>query len=150
MPTRDAGTRQDTFVIFCSMITGPDGPKDLGIWDKRTGGAADSDDVKYYPGAMAPQKSLGGRAVNDNIVLMRNYDRIDDHDSIQFLLNAVGKGRIGASQRPINQETGIAYGKAITWTGVLKRVLVPEPDSESTSAAMIEIEISVSGPPVAM
>lgn len=148
MAVRDAGTRQDTFVLFCTLEFGGRA-YDMGIWDKRTGGAADSDDVKYYPGAMGSQKSLGGRAINDNIVLQRNYDRIDDHDSIQLLLSARGKGRWTAAQRPMDQE-GNPYGKAVVWIGVLKRVLLPEPDSESTSAAMLEIEVSVSGPPAAM
>lgn len=148
MAVRDAGTRQDTFVLFCTLVFGGRA-YDMGIWDKRTGGAADSDDVKYHPGAMAQQVSLGGRAINDNVTIQRLYDRIDDHDQIQLLINARGKGRWSVSQRPMDQE-GNPYGKAITWIGTLKRVLVPEPDSESTSAAMIEIEVSVSGPPAAL
>jgi len=41
------------------------------------------------------------------------------------------------------------YGKAVVWTGKLKRVLIPDVDSEATAAALIEVEISVDSAPAA-
>jgi|SRR5262245_30577241 len=143
IPPRQAGTRQDTFVVRL-IVQG----NSFGIWDKKTGGELDSDEVKYYPGGMNKVVSLGGRLTPGNITLQRLYDRVDDHDRINTLLNTVGKGNITVSQRPMDLN-GQPYGKTIYWTGRLKRVLVPDVDSEATSAALIEVEISTDGIPQA-
>ena len=144
MAVRDAGTRQDTFVIRLTL----DGVS-FGIWDKKDGGELDSDSTTYYPGAMKDQQDLGGRATAGNITLQRLYDRVDDHDKINTLLNAVGRGKITITQRPMD-ENGNEYGKAITWNGRLKRVTPPSVDSESSSAALYEIECTIKGRPVAI
>jgi hypothetical protein len=141
---RNNGTRQDTFRILVQI-----GGNDWGTWDKKTGGELDSDEVKYYPGGMEAVQSLGGRITPANLVLQRLYDRKDDHDRIQSLFNAVGKQNVKVTQRPLTLN-GDGYGKLVTWTGVLKRVLVPDVDSEATSAALIEIEVSVGSPPAAI
>lgn len=136
-----AGTRQDTFItrVFLNNAY-------MGVFDKRTGGALDSDDVTYYPGGMADRVSLGGRKTTDNVVLQRLYDLQDDHDKINTWFNAVGKGTVVIEQRPMDENEN-EYGKALIWIGKLKRVFVPEPDSEGTGAAMLEIEISVASSP---
>jgi len=143
MALRLAGTRQDTFVVRVSL-----NGVSLGIWDKKTGGALDSDDIKYYPGGMLPPIMLGGKKTTDNITLQRNYDRVDDHDKIGTLLNAVGSGVVDISQRPMDPDRN-EIGKSITWTGILKRVMVPDVDSESTTASLVEIEVTISGFPTA-
>lgn len=138
---RNAGTRQDTWVVRV-MING----NSFGVWDKKTGGELDSDDLKYYPGGMVDPEALGGRRTTANLVLQRIYDRLDDHAKINTILNAVGKGRVSVSQRPMDLD-GNEFGNPIVWNGILKRCLVPDVDSEATAAAMIEIEVSVSGFP---
>jgi len=143
MAVRDSGTRQDTFSVIVQL-----NGNTLGVWDKKTGGELDSDDIKYYPGAMAKVQSLGGRVTPGNLVLQRLYDRQDDHDKINTLFNAVGRGKVKVTQRPLDLD-GNGYGKRIVWTGKLKRVNVPDADSEATAAALIEIEVSVDGAPVA-
>lgn len=145
---REAGTRQDTFVLYVTLEPGRGLLSfDSGVWDKRSGGALDSDEVKYYPGRMQDQISLGGRRTTDNVVLSRLYDIHDDHDIIDIWLNAVGRGRVTVVQRPMDQDGNVYRGKALFWAGKLKRVFVPEVDSESTTAAMVEIEVSVAGIP---
>lgn len=141
---RDAGTRQDTFVIRVTV----DGVS-FGIWDKKTGGDMDSDTTTYYPGAMRAQQDLGGRATASNITVQRLYDRFDDHDRINVLLNGAGKAKVTISQRPMDEDEN-EYGKSIIWNGRLKRVLVPDVDSESSSAALVEIEVAIKGRPVAI
>lgn len=142
-PLRTAGTRQDTWIIRLHM----DGVS-LGVWDKKSGGELDSDEIIYYPGGMVPPITLGGKMTTSNVTLSRNYDRVDDHDKINALLAAVSKGKLTISQKPMDQD-GLEYGRAITYNGILKRVGIPEVDSESTSACMIEIEATVMGYPVA-
>lgn len=144
MAVRDAGTRQDTFVIRLH-ING----ESFGIWDKKTGGDLDSDTTTYFPGAMKDQEDLGGRATASNITLQRLYDRVDDHDRINTLLAGAGKAKVTVSQRPMDEDAN-EYGKSIIWSGRLKRVLPPDVDSESSSAALYEVEISVKGRPVAI
>jgi len=144
MALRLAGTRQDTFVVRVSL-----NGVSLGIWDKKTGGALDSDDIKYYPGGMLPPIMLGGKKTTDNITLQRNYDRVDDHDKIGTLLGAVGSGVVDVSQRPMDPDGHEWPGKSVTWTGILKRVMVPDVDSESTTASLVEIEVTISGFPTA-
>lgn len=144
---RTAGTRQDTWIIRCILTTETGSSVNLGVFDKKSGGELDSDDIKYYPGGMVPPISLGGKRTTGNVTLQRLYDRIDDHDKINTLFLAAGKGQIKIAQRPMDPD-GHEYGKSIQYVGTLKRVSVPETDSESTSAAMLEIEVGIAGYPV--
>lgn len=143
MAVRNAGTRQDTFRVIVHL-----NGNSFGVWDKKSGGELDSDETRYSPGGMLPQISLGGRKQTGNVTLSRLYDRKDDHDRINTLFNAVGKGKVTISQRPMDPD-GNAYGRPIIYNGTLKRVTVPDVDSESSTAAMIEIEVTVSGYPAA-
>jgi hypothetical protein len=61
-------------------------------------------------------------------------------------MDGVGKSKVKITQRPMDFE-GNGYGKHITYVGILKRVLPPETDSESGSAAMLEIEVTINGAP---
>jgi len=138
----------------------------LGDWDKKTGGEVDSEEVKYYPGGIYEPISLGGRINPGNITLQRLLDRNDDWESggadpdkgtpvgggpgqgtVSRLLAAVGKHEAKVTMRPLDLN-GDFYGlRRLVWTGIVKRVLIPDVDSESTSAALIEVEISVSRRP---
>lgn len=134
-------TRQDTWTISVTLnnqiIYGD-------IFDKKTGGEVDSDDTKYYPGAMGPPISLGGRVTIGNVTLQRLYQPERDHANINDWLQAVGSGRVDVTQRP-RYITGGEFGKMIHYSGILKRVLVPEVDSEASGPAMLEIEVSPDG-----
>lgn len=143
MAVRDKGTRQDTFIVRVTL----DG-QSLGVWDKKSGGELDSDTSSYRAGGMVKPQNLGGTKTTGNITLSRLYDLTDDHDKINTIFAAVGKGRVSVAQRPMDQD-GNEYGKSIIVNGTLKRVSPPEVDSESSSAAMIEIEIQPEGYPVA-
>lgn len=143
---RTQGTRQDTWIIRCVLKNPTGGTVNLGVWDKKSGGELDSDDIKYYPGGMVPPISLGGKKTTGNVTLQRLYDRADDHDRIEQLLTAVGKGHMSIAQRPMDPD-GHEYGKSIKYEGTLKRVTLPETDSESTTAAMLEIEVGIAGYP---
>jgi hypothetical protein len=141
---RISPTRQDTFIVHmkCAGVR-------TGVWDKKTGGDADSDELKYFPGGMVPAISLGGKKQPANIVLQRNYDKVQDHDNIGWLLDHVGRGLCHIHQRPLGLD-GNPYGKnSVIWVGTLKRVTVPDVDSEGNAAAMLEVEITVAANPSA-
>jgi len=138
---RDAGTRQNTWVIRFKVAD-----KDMGIWDKKSGGEVDSEELKYNPGGMNPPISLGGSINVGNITISRIYDRVDDGDKIKTLINGAGKSTAEVSQRAMDLD-GHEVGDAIVYLGILKRVTIPDTDSEANDAAMVECEITVGAPP---
>jgi hypothetical protein len=111
-----------------------------------SGGEIDSDDAKYYPGGMAPPVSLGGRKSVGNVTVSRLYRLARDHDAVQVLIDAAGKASMVVTKQPLDVD-GNVYGRPIVYKGTLKRVTPPEVDSESSSAAMIELEMTVEGFP---
>ena len=147
MPPIEGPTRADTFevVVYLQDLTNRNRPLvSLGIWDKRGGGALDSEELKYRPGSMGDEVSLGGRDVNENVTVSRLY-RIDrDHVDLRpKLIAGRGKARMEVHQIPLDVY-GIADPsmKAAVWKGTLKRISVPEHDSESSDAALVELEMS--------
>jgi hypothetical protein len=120
---------------------------DLGAFDKKSGGELDSDEVTYYPGGMVPRISLGGRVTPGNVTLQRIYDLNDDHGKVDTLLEVVGRATVTVTQRPMDIDGNLFGQKGIQWIGVLKRVQIPDVDSEATSAALLEIEVTVHGNP---
>ncbi len=127
------------------LLTLKVGKRQTGIWDKQTGGGVDSEDEKYQPGGGQPKIALGGEQEIDNITLQRYYDLDRDHtDLIKYLLNAVGGTRIVYVKQPLNAE-GVPFGDPLVYNGVLKKCDPPEVDSESSSAGMLSIELSLDG-----
>lgn len=142
-PTRSHSTRQDQWNVGLHI-----GGNSYGLWDKKTGGEVDSDEVVYYPGGMNPKIVLGGRVTPGNITLQKLYDANDDGPFIATLINGVGKLACKVTQRPLDIN-GNPYtnGKTVIWNGKLKRVLIPDVDSEGTAAALMEVEITIEGIP---
>lgn len=152
MSTNILGTRADTFLVGL-LVEDPDKRgtwMDWGIWDQKTGGDLDSDDRLYYPGAMAPPYSLGGRISPQAVTLTRNYRIQRDHFHIQKLLDAVGQSNVQISQFPMDKY-GNEHTPAIIWTGTLKTVTLPEHNSESSSdPAMISVVCTIDSAPTAV
>jgi hypothetical protein len=139
-------TRRDTFRVTLS-IRGLDGVHhDFGVWDKKSGGAIDSDIYKYKPGGMAKQVSLGGSKTIEDLTVSRLYRHMRDHLQLQNLINWTGKARVTVSQHVLDTD-GNLFGAPIVWTGLLKTTTPPDHDSESTDPAMIELVISPDGDP---
>jgi|SRR5215471_9463762 len=115
-----------------------------GTFDQSTGGEADTDELKYKPGGMAAQISLGGIVTVGALTVSRLYVLERDHVNVHNLLGRVGKAQVVVKKQPLDVD-GNAFGRPLTYNGVLKRVTPPEVDSESTDAALIEIEVTPSG-----
>lgn len=113
----------------------------LGTFDKMTGGELDSEETKYKPGGMVPQVSLGGSKTVNNVTVSRLFRLDRDLGLLPLLKSRVGKGVVYASKMSLDVD-GNPYGTPLVYNGTLKQVKFPEPDSESSSAAMIELEIS--------
>jgi hypothetical protein len=132
-------SRQDQNAVTLTI----DG-RDLGIWDKLSGGEIDSDELQFKPGAMGSSVSLGGSIQVGELTLSRLYVLSRDHSIIQWLMSRVGKGDCTAARQPLDPD-GNVYGGPIVYTGKLKTVTLPEIDSESSDAALLEIAITPNG-----
>lgn len=143
-------TRQDTWNVTVRLqdLTNPNKPmNNLGTWDKKSGGELDSDETKYNPGAMAKAISLGGKTTPGNITVSRLYILERDHQVLlPKVIAGTGRASMEVHQQPLDVD-GNAFGKPIVWKGTLKRATFPEVDSESSDAAMIELEMTVEGDP---
>jgi len=140
-PTRTHSARQDQWNVGLHI-----GGNSYGLWDKKTGGEVDSDEVVYWPGGMNPKIVLGGRVTPGNITLQKLFDGVDDAPYLPTLINGAGKLSCKVTLRPLDLD-GNPYGKTVIWSGKLKRVLVPDVDSEAQSPALIELEIVIEGVP---
>jgi hypothetical protein len=138
-------TRKDTYTV---MVSVDNTPLKAGVFDKMTGGDLDSDEFKYYPGGMVDPISLGGKVNPSNVVVSRIYRLQRDHDMVQKLYQAVGKETGTITRQPMDIEGNVYDGSPIVWTGTLKRVTVPEVDSESSDPGMLELEFTPYGVPV--
>jgi len=154
-----AGHRSDTWRVEASLIIGDGNDAasiDLGTWDKKTGGAIDSDTLVYYPGGMESPIALGGRRTTDNVTLTRRYgsdifDQVSPTPmgnlSTMGALNVMaGRGVVRITQTPLDND-GKAWGNQQIFNGTLKRVQFPEADNEGGAASVIEIEVSIKGFP---
>jgi len=141
-------TRRDTQRVTL-QIRNPDAPNnliDFGVWDKKSGGAVDTDIYKYKPGGMGKQVSLGGSPTIEDVTVSRLYRHERDHSEIGRLFDWAGRARCTVSQHILDLD-GNVYGAPIVWVGLLKTTTPPDHDSESTDPAMVELVISPDGPP---
>lgn len=140
--------RQDTRAVLVTIFyPGTDTPIIKGIWDKKSGGEVDSEESLYHPGAMADPVSLGGRKNVGNITLSRLCRIGRDWSVIPTLVSVVGKADVTIADQPLDFDGNASGIDPLTYRGTLKRVTPPEVDSESSAAAMIEIEVTVAGTP---
>lgn len=131
--------REDTYKVTVTV----DGVN-TGTWDTHEGGAVVAEDLKYSPGGMAPQVSLGGRPTLENITLARLYDLVRDHNVIHWWLSRVGKASCTITKQPLDAD-GLVFGRPIVYRGKLIRVTPPNHNSESNAVGRVEIEISTAG-----
>lgn len=131
--------RQDQYDVKVSV----DGT-DLGTFDKFTGGEVDSDETTYKPGAMAPRVSLGGSVNVGAVTVSRLFDLTRDEPLVHWLISRAGKGQAVVSKQPLDVD-GNVNGRPLVYSGKLKQVNPPEVDSESSDAALIELEITPAG-----
>ena len=116
----------------------------LGIFDKMSGGDSAATTVKYRPGGMVPEIELGGAKTINDVTVSRLYDLARDHVQAKAIEAKNGKARVTVSQQPLDP-FGAPWGAPIIRGGVLKSVKVPEADSMSQNASLLELTVSVDG-----
>jgi hypothetical protein len=134
-----APVREDTHLITMTVAG-----VDLGVWDTWSGGEGDSEESKYAPGGMEPEISLGGRQTIGNITLGRYLDRDRDWPRIKWLYSQRGKARVVIGLTPLALD-GSRGGEPIVYGGTLKQVSMPDLDSTSGDAAILELESTIDG-----
>lgn len=117
----------------------------LGIFDTMTGGAYDSDETKYKPGAMAPEISLGGAKTTSNVVVGRLFVLGRDDVLVPMLKTKVGTGQVTITKQYLDINK-LPYGTPDVYTGTLKTFTPTEPDSTSSEAGLFTLEVSSNSP----
>jgi hypothetical protein len=130
--------REDTYSVRV-MVDG----QDLGTWDKMDGGDIDSEETTYRPGGLADQVTLGGARTTSNVTVSRLYDE-GIHSLFHKLAARAGKGSMVVVKQPLDAE-GVVFGRPLVYSGKLKSVKAPSVDSQSNTAALIELEMTVTG-----
>lgn len=112
----------------------------LGQWDKRSGGLADSDEEKISPAGMG-EIPIGGRPTAENVIVSRFFDHAREPAIYALLLAARGVADASSSQDILDQHEN-PTGHQVTWHGILKSVQLHDADSTSSTGAEIVCEIS--------
>jgi hypothetical protein len=133
-------SRQDQYNVTVTVSYGGTA-KDLGTFDSFSGGEIDSEETKFWPGGLGQQISLGGRRTVNNVTVGRLYDLSRDHPNMGWLAGGIGKADVTVTKTSITVD-GVASGRPLVYRGKLKQLTPPEHDSESSDAAMYELEIS--------
>jgi hypothetical protein len=76
-----------------------------------------------------------------NVTISRLYMLTRDHHYVGWLMRAAGQGKVTITKQPLDPEEN-PYGDPLVYTGTLKRCSPPEHDSNSSDAAIIELELS--------
>lgn len=133
-------SRQDQYSVTVTVSYGGTA-RDLGVFDSLSGGEIDSEETKFWPGGLGQQISLGGRRTVNNITVGRLYDLVRDHPNMGWLAGGIGKADVTVTKTSINVD-GVGVGNPLVYRGKLKQLTPPEHDSESSDAAIYELEIS--------
>jgi hypothetical protein len=129
--------REDTYEVRVEVAG-----RDLGVWDKQSGGETDSEESTYKRGGIRGQVSLGGSQTVGNVTVQRLYEE-DVHDVYHWLAEQAGEASVIVSRIPLVK--GRAFGRPLVWTGTLKSVTPPDVDSEGNGAALISLEMTCNG-----
>ncbi len=138
------GSREDLYSVSVK-ITDQAGTTYTNVFDKMTGGDVASTETKFRPAnGTADQVTLGGQRTVNNITVTRLYD-----DSVSvvehWLLGICGKAAMVVTKQPLDAN-GAPQGKPLAYSGKLMAVKPPATDSEASTAAMFELEMSTVTP----
>ena len=100
--------------------------------------------MKYRPGGMGNQVSLGGPTMVDNITVERGFDRDRDADLVRFAIDRVGNGRVTTVKQPLDSDKN-AHGAPFVYGGVLKKFTLSDVDSKTADVDNYQIEVSTDG-----
>lgn len=120
----------------------PTGTRQLGVFDKRTGGDTAVTAAKHRPGGWTTEKSYATLPTYADVVVSRVYERDRDHELVRSLINGSGRYMCTVVEQPLDPD-GNAWGSPITWRGRLGQVKPGDYDSTSSAVRMFEVTISI-------
>lgn len=106
-------------------------------WAALEGGDIESEDVKTRPGGLVGQVNLGGPTTRTDATVMRPYTK-ELHKYIVALENFAGQGTMHITYT-ILDATGNVIGPTVTLKGILKNVVRPNFDSNTSGVAMLSL-----------
>ena len=112
-------------------------------WDKKTGGGSSANQTQYRPGGVPDRLSLGGPKDIENVTLERIWKRERDLAVYKMLEPLVGRADVVVTQQTLDNDY-VPYGAPIIYTGKLQKCTPPDMDSNSNSAALFSVEVTVS------
>lgn len=130
--------REDTYRVTVTV-----GNRDLGTWDKMSGGEADSEETTYRPGGLAQQITLGGARTLGNVTVTKLYDE-PMHQLWHWLSEQVGRADMVVTKQPLDAD-GNKWDRPIVYSGKLKSATPPDTDSEGSGAALGALEMTCRG-----
>jgi hypothetical protein len=96
-----------------------------------TGGDISADVQRIHPGAMRGEIIVGGRRTISEVMCNKPF-YIGDSNFIHNIAPRVGRLRCTVTKQPVDPDGKATGLQAITFTGILSEVRIPEYDSEST------------------
>jgi hypothetical protein len=126
-----------------TRVTAQVGTINLGVCAFKSGGQIEADDVKYRPGSMEPQQSLGGPVSVENVTIRRMFDP-EMRGVFHALASLCGKASMTVTSQPLDAD-GNPEGDPQVYRGILIRVTPPSSDANANDAAELELEMSSHG-----
>lgn len=133
--------RQNQWAVTATVDGEP-----LGVFDKCSGGTGDSEELKYRPGAMGPQRSYGGPATIENVTIERVLEQVerDDVSLARRMYAKRGRASMVVTKQALDAD-GNPFGRPFVYTGKLKTCTIPDADSEATGLAIWSLVLSTEG-----
>ena len=120
--------------------------EDWGTFDTFAGGEVSAEEVKYLPGGMEPEISLGGVTRTGNVTVTRLYRLKRDHARTRAVINRVGKLRAVVTKIPLDEDGNVFNASENdVYEGIVIRMTPPPTDSTANTPAFLEIEVSTAG-----
>lgn len=114
----------------------------LGVFDTRSGGDNVGTEVKHRPGGMGPEQTYTSLSSPTTITVSRVFENARDFELMRRLQAIAGRNHpASVTEQPLDGD-GNAYGQPITWSGSFLGVKWGGVDSNSSTARMVELDIS--------
>jgi hypothetical protein len=132
--------REDLYNVTVTVV-GTDGRQFKARFDKMTGGGAKSKTTKYRPAnGLEDEQTLGGAVELENIKVTKLSETLVNEWE-HWLLQQTGRASMTVAKQPIDNN-GAPFGQALVYGGLLEACTPPPTDSNSSNAAVIELEQS--------
>jgi hypothetical protein len=125
------------------LITVKVAGRNLGTFDKMSGGNVTTEGSKRRPGGMGAPKSYGGPSTLEDVEVVRAYER-EQHNLAHWLVSVAGNADAEVIKQPLDRNKS-PFGRPLVYRGTLMDVTFPDPDSESSDVGELTLRIETEG-----